>query len=291
MSQELDRINLYERRSISQCLETTFDFMRVNRRVWLRSTFVLIGPLALLLALLLTVVNMAAPEDHHAGLDYFLGWFEFDVPLLAASFGLGLWVVLVNVFTLVQLYEEYDGKIDRLLVADMWPHWLRCAGRTWWIAVLLTFFIILPFFSDSMFLGLAWLAVSVPLVLVPSVRLIGHAGVVNTLTKSVSLGFSAWFSLAFTVLLSLLVAFLVCTVLTFPLTILDVLSSTFSVDDATPWLLPTGLINFLFCTLAFFAFFALLSIVVLTTVYQYGNLVERVDAASVDRDVSNFENL
>ena len=69
MSQELDRINLYERRSISQCLETTFDFMRVNRRVWLRSTFVLIGPLALLLALLLTVVNMAAPEDHHAGLD------------------------------------------------------------------------------------------------------------------------------------------------------------------------------------------------------------------------------
>ena len=291
MSQVLDRINLYERRSISQCLETTFDFMRVNRRVWFRSTFVLIGPLALLLAFWLKVENEAVPQDNLTGLDYFLRWFELDGLLLAVSFGIGLWVVLVNVFTLVQLYEEYDGKIDRLLVADMWPHWLRCAGQTWWIAVFMTFFIVLPFISNSGFLGLVWLAVSVPLVLVPSVRLIGHAGFFNTLTKSVSLGFSAWFSLAFTVLLSLLMAFMVCTVLVFPLSIWDVLSGLFSLDEATPWLLPTGLLNYLFSALAVFAFFALLSIVVWTTVYQYGNLAERVDAASVDRDVSNFENL
>lgn len=289
MSQELDKINLYERRSISQCLETTFDFMRVNRRVWFRSTFVLIGPLALLLALLLMLENQADPLEKLTGLDYVLSWFKLDRLLLLVSFSVGLWVVLVNVFSLVQLYEEYDGKIDRLLVADMWPHWLRCAGRTWWIAALMTMLVVLPFYSG--FSGLVLLAVSVPLVLVPSVRLIGHAGFVNTLTKSVKLGFSAWFSLAFTVLLSLVMAFVVCTVLTFPLSIWDVLSSTFSVDDSTPWLLPTGLLNYLFSALAFFAFFALLSIVVLTTVYQYGNLAERVDAASVDRDISNFENL
>ena len=177
MSQQWDKILLYKDRSVSQCIETTFDFMRQNRRAWFSSA----------LTLLLVVVM-------------------------------------------------------------------------------------------------------IPLSLLPSVSLFERAGVFKAVGKSLRLGFNAWFQLFFTIALMVLFGFFMTMVIELPSSLFDLAFGALYGSGRSLGAVAV-LFQYSFTALLYLGFFIVISMTLMAAAYQYGTVSERIDIASLEGDIRNFENL
>ncbi len=285
-----NRIPLYEDRSVAQCIEASFDFMRTNRRVWFRSAFTLLMPVSMVLGLSVLTLSVGEQLSGESILDRLFAWgssYDLFFKLMVA---VGVWMDFVLVYSLLEAYGEQGPALNEFTQRQMAPYYLRTARQSWWLAIFLAGVVWAVLSSDSFLLTfLAWLLL-VPLALLPSVTLIERAGITTALMKSLRLGFSAWFQLFFTISLTLLFGFLITFVIALPSLVLGGWFSTLAYG------LPqnngiTLLYAFGFTSLTYLGLFLMVSMVLMSCAYEYGTVSERIDDASLESEVTHFENL
>ena len=286
------KISLYKDRTMFECVEATFDFLRANRRIWLRSALLLLLPICIVVALVFfsSLDEDQMPKDLSFWFDYFFSRLEEHPAVLMIAAYVGITMVLVHVFSLVMANLDYEDGVGGCSLSDLKPYFIRTLKRSWYLPF--TFVLAIIIVNIAPFLTLLVLVVLVPLALMPSYRLVERLGVVESMTVALKKGFSVWFHLLINIVLMSLLGLYVFLFLWIPTTILSLVIETFSVKQISEWetLLVLGL-GFVFTAVALFGILVVMSLVVLTCAFLYGSLSERVDAASVDNEVAHFEQL
>ena len=289
MSQQWDKILLYKDRSVSQCIETTFDFMRQNRRAWFSSALTLLLPWSLLLGL-----SAFTPSDDEIGTEglFFemsFKWKGDSAPFFFPVLFIGVWMAYVHVYALLTTYDERGEAINRLTQRQFWPSYWRMALRSSWLAVLFFLTAVAIFLSPAI-LSLLLVVVMIPLSLLPSVSLFERAGVFKAVGKSLRLGFNAWFQLFFTIALMVLFGFFMTMVIELPSSLFDLAFGALYGSGRSLGAVAV-LFQYSFTALLYLGFFIVISMTLMAVAYQYGTVSERIDIASLEGDIRNFENL
>ena len=290
VKQQQNRIPLYEDRSVSQCIEATFDFMRANRRVWLRSAFTLLMPVSALLGL--SVLTLSSDDLPYGSsiFDWLFEWGPTYDLFFKVMVIVGVWMTFVHVYSLLEAYDKHGDALNEFTQRQMLPYYLRKAKQSWWLAILLAGIAYFVLDSDSIFLAALALILLVPLALLPSIAIIERLGDIPALVKSLRLGFHAWFQLFFTFMLTLLFGFLMVSVVTLPSLMLSGWFSTLAYG-----LEKSNGITLLFAfgstALVYFGMYLLVSMVLMSCAYEYGTVSERIDDASLESEIEHFEDL
>ena len=290
MKHQENRIPLYEDRSVSQCIEATFDFMRTNRRVWLRSAFTLLMPVSMLLGL--SVFTLSADDLPSGGymLDWLFEWGPTYDLFFKVMVIVGVWMAFVHVYSLLEAYDKHGAALNEFTQRQMLPYYLRNAKYSWWLAIFLSGIAYFMLSSSSVFMSALGLVVLVPLALLPSIAIIERQGDIPAFVKSLRLGFHAWFQLLFTFALTLLFSFLLVSVVTLPSLMLSGWFSTLAYglerSDGITLILAFGS-----TALVYLSLFLMVSMILMSCAYQYGTVSERIDDASLESEIEHFEDL
>ena len=288
------KIHLYERRSMLECLEATMDFLRANRRVWWRTALLLFLPVALVMAL----ITFATIDDDRINHNIFF-WFENMVEnldrhatLLVVAIYVGVWMVITQVYALLLANEAEEKGVSRLTLTQMRPWLLRTAKHSWSIPLILFIMAFIAAVGENPLLAILLAVLAVPLAMLPSLRLMEGKGWRKSLERTVKMGFSVWFPLAFNIALVSMLGLYVIVALWLPTGLLSMLQETFSYQRVSEFeQLFVYALGFVFTTAAFFGFHIVASMVVTVCAYEYGNVSERMDATSLEEEVSHFEEL
>lgn len=275
------KISLYADRSISQCLETTFDFMRSCRSVWFRMTLWLFMPLCFF-----TVIAFYGLMNNFEAIDNFLD--KSSIGLIGGVIVIFLLFLLLShlmVYSLLDAYAEHGDDIDGFSMNRMLPYIRRNALRVCWLVLffVLTFF----FFAIGGVLGLLlWFFLS----LLPPVYMIERQGFLSSIAKSVRLSFRSFFQLVGVLFFSLMFGFLMLMALAMPFKLISSAGDVFSftVSSTSPMGLLFSYTYYMIVTMAFCMLFSML---LLALAFQYGSASEWVDEASLESDIERFENL
>ena len=266
---EEDRIQLYANRKVLQCVEAAFDFIRANRRVWVKSALVLFLPICVALSL------VAIPTTHINNAQNYIWerFFEmeswhFDFFLIVTC--VGIWLAYVHVYALLlaEFQREEGVKTAQLSSA---------------LALIMTigvlFALLLPI-------------ILVPLSLLPSIFILEHESMPTAISKSFRLGFSSWFYLAFNIILTMMLALCMVWLLQVPSLVMDIFMDILPKNaDYALGHLPFYIFWMIFSTFSCFGFCVVVSMLVLGCAFQYGSVSERVDDTSILHERENFENL
>ena len=285
-----NRIPLYEDRSVAQCIEATFDFMRTNRRVWFRSAFTLLMPPSLLLGL--SVLTISVDEQPSGGtiVDWLFVWGPAYDLFFMVMVVVGVWMAFVHVYSLLEAHDEHDAALDGFTQRQMLPYYVQKAMRSWWLAIFLCGVAYLVMGFSGPLPVLLPLVVLVPLALLPSVAIIEGMGVFPALVKSLRLGFHAWFQLFFTIVLTLLFGFLMTLVIALPSLVIGGWFSSLAYGLAENNGI-TLLVAYGFTSLAYLGCFPMVSVMLMACAYEYGTVSERIDDASLEGEINHFEDL
>lgn len=282
-------IHLYQKRSVSESIETTLDFMRNNRSVWFRMALAILLPPSIVASLVLLFLG-------HDNSGIFRVWGEFfnhgsavHIPL----FFLGLWAVYIHVYSLLSAYMSHGDTADTLTVRQMLPFVKGVALRALLMPVVPVLMLYLSMDVDDGWLAALVLSVLlVPLALMPSLFILERRGLADAFGKSVSLGFSAWFHLAAVMAITILLGFYITWSFQVPEILLGSMVDTFTAGDAgTLGILLSFVLHFVLYVLVFFGALVMLSVFILGCAFEYGSISEDVEAVSLKADVDNFENL
>ena len=289
MSQPWDKILLYEDRSVSQCIEATFDFMRQNRRVWLLSAVTLLLPPSILLGLSAFTVSSDGNTSDGFFLDLLFKWQGAGTPFFFAVLFIGVWMAYVHAYALLTTYNERGGVLDGLSQRQLLPAFWHMALRSFWLAAV-AFLVVAAVLLSANLLTLLLVVVMVPLSLLPSVFILERVGFSKAFRKSFRLGFRAFFQLVFTIGLMMLFGFFMTMVIDLPSSLFDLAFGALSNNDQ-PFSVVTGLFSYLFTVSLYFGFFIVISMTLMAAAYQYGTVSERIDDASLEGDIQHFEQL
>lgn len=276
---------------MTECLEATFDFLRANRRVWFRSMALLFLPICVVVSLLMfsSLDRDAVNKDVFFWFDYFFNNLDNYTYVFLFLMYLGVWMVFVQVHSLLLANEEYDEGVEGLSLMDLKPWFIRTAMRSWYLP--LFFLLVAILLSSSSFLAILLMVLMVPMALLPSLCLIRKVSLVEAVTKSLSMGFPIWFKLAVNIALVSMLGAYVFLVLFLPTGFFTLMIETFSTSKLHELekLFVIGM-GFVFTVLALFGLFVVFSMVVLVCAYHYGSLSEEKDASSVEGEVADFGN-
>ena len=276
------KISLYADRSISQCLETTFDFMRSCRSVWFRMALWLFMPLCSLVV----VVFYGNVKDFE-GIDALFGSMRIGliIGVVVVVFVLFMLLPLLMVYSLLDAYGEHGDDIDGFSMGRMLPYIRRNALRVCWLTIF--FALTFSFFAIG---GVVALLLWFLLALLPSVYIIERQGFFPSLTKSVRLAFRSFFQLVGVFFFSLMFGFLMLMALAMPFELMSTAGDVFSFSASSTS--PVGLLfSYTYYIIVIMALCMLFSMLLLALAFQYGSASEWVDDASLESDIERFENL
>ena len=266
MRQDGNRISLYTERSVSQCLETAFDFMRSCRNVWFKMVLWLFLPPCLVA----TFVIKGGVSNMNGSFAAFDCWsYLVQKNVILAPF-IGMWLALVLVHALLDAYGQQGAAVDGFSMRQMLPYLRRQVLRSGW----------------EILVFVAWLLFS----LLPSVYLLERLNFWRSVFKSVRLSVRSILSLVAVVFFALLFGFLMLTALYMPIELMAMAKIVFPVGDVLGSV-ATTLFSGLFFTLFLVGYEVVLSMLLLVLACHYGSVSERVDDASLESDIENFENL
>ncbi len=283
---------MYANRKVLQCVEASLDFIRANRRVWVKSALVLFLPICV--ALSLVALPMTQPQMNNAQNNYLWARFfeleswNFDFFLIVTC--VGVWLAYVHVYALLLAELQRDGGVKTVQLSTLVPYFLRSASRLWWLfAVPIAFALIM---NIGVLFCLLLPIILVPLSLLPSIFILEHESMPTAISKSFRLGFSSWFYLAFNMILTMMLAFCMVWVLQVPSLAMDIFMDILpkNADNALGHL-PFYIFWMVFSTISCFGFFVVVSMLVLGCAFQYGSVSERVDDTSILHEIEDFENL
>ena len=285
-----DRLSLYKERSMSMCVEATFDFIRTHIMTWLRLGAVLLLPVCVLLSLhVLTVENDEFLNDTRWDVGF--TWGDADMPLVFWLFeAMALWGVLMLVYAL--LFAAADQALPSSIRGLM--RYVRRAAVRSLVSAIMLFVLLWAFLNfTTWFPGLLLAVLLVPMLLVPPVWMMEDCSRSTAVSKGLRLGFSSWFSLFFTVLMVMLIGVIIILVINVPWMILQtILTEIIPVSgESGGGVIFIKWVIFMFTVLAYFCFLMVLSLVLLSCVFHYGSVSERVEDTSLESDIEHFEQL
>lgn len=291
MKSLIDRILLYQNRSAAQCVETTFDFLRANSRIWLLTSMVLLLPPAMIVSLSVFFINESQFDSFLLTFPWLFEWYDAYSVLFFAMLMVGGWMTYVHAYSLVMAYQQHGEAVNEYSPVMMIPFFLPVARRSWWLAFAL-FLLLAATYLGGVVMGGFLLVFMVPLAVLPPAYLIEQQPLGTAFRRAMSLGFSSWFQIAFTIFLLLCFGLVLLTVTQLPMTgfkfITEIIAPDFFKNTDT---LILQVISFGFASLFYWGVLMVMSIVLLGCAFQYGSVADRVEAASVEGEIENFESL
>ncbi|MBQ4023037.1 MAG: hypothetical protein II612_03450 [Prevotella sp.] len=304
---EKPKIEFYKRRTFSEKVTATFDFVREN---W-RTVFKYVTYFVLPLCLLQSVSYDSFMGSYADGFINAMGGEADQIPnlgLLAASY-VGLIVctlvayVLVSglTATLMMLYNERGDRLQAIEYADLRPRVWRNVGRMALVMLVSVLFsvgaigviIVLTMLSPYSLIATlpAGIALLIPFTLVSPVYVYERVGIWQAVAKGYRLGFASWWGvLGFILLLSIIVN-IITSVAGIPFYILMMVKMVLGMEGNAPVspLLTVG--NYL--SSAFLSFFSYVSMALMFIgiSYLYSHMAEKVDGVTVDQGIEEFETL
>ena len=309
------RVDLYARRTFSENLSATFDFVSENFRTLFRFLTAFILPLCAVGALcymstLGQVMKMEAMGGSELGMLTSLGT-NYMLTILVSFLAS---VVLTGVvYTLMQQYWARPDRLKGLTYADIkptvWQNIRKMVNLYFLIAafgigLLVVFFIIVglastvstPLIGVALVLVIAMAVAVVPLFLSGPAYILGGQTVTGAFKQAMRYGYRVLLGLIGLVIILYLICSLVSTALSMPFYILAIILAIAGVDQGTSSLQFTSsfwftLINYLSAILALYGMFVGYALLHVGLAFYYGHAAEKVDGVSMTKTVDEFENL
>ena len=304
---EKPKIEFYRRRTFSEKVSATFDFVRENWRVIFKYVSYLILPICLLQGVsydafmgnyVNSMLNAVDGGDMPSGLGFLgAGYIGIIVCTLVAY-------VLVSGVTasLIMLYNERDDRLRDITYADLKPLIWPNTGRS---AVVMLISMLFSLVAIGIIIGLTILspfslivtlplgiAMLIPFTLVSPVYIYERTGIWQAVTKGYRLGFASWWGvLGFIILLSIIVN-IITSIAFIPFYALMAVKMVLGMEgDAaanSPWLTVGGFLSS--AAMAFISYLAM-SVMFIGISYLYSHIAEKVDGVTVDQGIEDFESL
>ena len=309
------RIDLYARRTFSENLSATFDFVSENFRTLFRFLTAFILPLCAVGALcymstLGQVMKMEAMGGSELGMLTSLGTnylLTILVSFLASAVLTGV------VYTLMQQSWARPDRLKGLTYADIKPTVWHNIGKmvnlyfliaAFGIGLFVVFFIIAGLASTvsaslmvvALLVVIAMAVAVVPLFLSGPACILGGQTVTGAFKQAMRYGYRVLLGLIGLVIILYLICSLVSTALSMPFYILAIIQVIAGVDQATSFMDLTSsfwftLINYLSAILALYGMFVGYALLHVGLAFYYGHAAEKVDGVSMTKTVDEFENL
>ena len=284
------KIPLYTRRTVSEVVNTTFDFVKENWRPWLRLSVYVMLPISIVQGMGLNSIFAALFNDT-------------DFPVMA--------VVIAGVFTLIgaaacsalqiallKWYDTHDDRLERASLTSMRPmllsYFLKCLPI--WLLIAL---VSLPGTAVSLAVSLLlpvavllFLAAMLPVWLTAPVYLLEGCSFWVAVKRAFVLGYSRWLKLVGVGFCMALAAMIMQNLTTIPWSVLLVSVQTLGdKSSAYEWKVFSELMFYVFTILQCMVAYLGMSFFVLAMSFYYANVATDVDQVNIESEIENFENL
>ena len=307
MNQERPLIKLYRTRTFSEKMSDTFDFVRENWRTMLKFLTYMMLPLSLVQTFamnnFMTGYMSFSTAIDSANFETMLPWLSSMGVTMVFYF---IAMILVNAltYTMMQLYEQRQERLQGITFADLQPAFMNKCGRQ--LVLLLTGFVLMILFALIIFLltvinpvlpvlGAVVVFLLLPLfMLVHPVYLFEKTGVISAYAKSIRLGWKTWAGVVAVITVLYIMVTIVESVVSMPWYIMLTLKSAFATQGSEPAFMSSFVytaIQYLLGAVSNFFGNCMLTLLIIGLAYQYGHACDKVDGVTVDRDIENFETL
>ena len=308
MNTEKPLIKLYRKRSFSEKMSDTFDFIGENFRTLLKYVTYLLLPVALVQSFCMTNFMssyMQAIDQIGGGksIGELLPWI--------GSMGLYMLVQFVAIIllyalttTMMQLYEKRPDRLQSVTFADLRPGIVKLSLRQ--LVLLLTGIVLMGVIVLVMVLLIAispllilpavlLLIVVAPLfTLVYPIYLFEDTDIVSAYSKSVRLGWQTWGGIVAVIFVLYIISSILQGLVSTPWYIMVVAKSIFSMRGDTGGFVSSfgyTAIQYLLGVLSCFCGTCMMVLMVVGIAYQYGHACDKIDGVGVDQDIEHFETL
>ncbi len=288
MNRQDRHLLLFRRRSLSEMMGATTDFLRRHRLMWLLYVGLPLLPCCLLLAL------MKSPNEDAESFNVIcsvLVGFDFDLgtgifTLEALLFTVALTWVLWSVHALLRLvvYSPGDGAGHAAVRASL----RRLLPKACVLFVVV--YVAARLLDIDLGLALLLILLLLPLSFFPPAWMLHDDRFDMSLSRSLNIAFSQWGYLVVVILVMGFMVFMLRGTVQLPTLLLENSIDTLTQMDERPegWYL---VLQYIAETLSWWAFFMGLSILAIAVAYVYGNGVEKENGDSLVDDIYQFENL
>lgn len=314
------RIDLYVRRSFSEKLSATFDFISENIRPLFRYLSAFLLPLCIVGGVCYTtLMGQISSEASHASSDIsFLVGLGTNYLLLMAVSLFAAALLTGVVYTLMQQYWARPNRLDGISYTEMkpqlWHNVRRSAGALVLVGIISLVVFVAAFVGSGMliaatdgslqigasilvvllFVALAVLFIPCTLIL-PSYLLTADA-LWPSVKRAVRLGFRVWGGLLGMLIVLYMVVTLVSYALGIPFMGLTMLSALATIDSSTGSLSFTSstwfvLVHYLTGVLFLYGMYMAMAVMMVGLGFYYGHAAEKVDGVSMDEAVDKFDAL
>ena len=307
MNQERPLIKLYRTRTFSEKMSDTFDFVRENWRTMLKFLTYMMLPLALVQTFamnnFMTGYMSFSTAIDNANFETMLPWLSSMGVTMVFYF---IAMILVNAltYTMMQLYEQRQERLQGITFADLQPAFMNKCGRQ--LVLLLTGFVLMILFGLITFLltvinpvlsvlGAVVVFLLLPLfMLVHPVYLFEKNGVISAYAKSIRLGWKTWAGVVAVITVLYIMVTIVESVVSMPWYIMLTLKSAFATQGSEPAFMSSFVytaIQYLLGVVSSFCSTCVMALMAIGCAYQYGHACDKIDGVGVDQDIENFETL
>ncbi len=306
-------ILLYKRRTFTEKINDTFDFLRENFRqlaAWL--TYLLL-PVCIVLAVSMNDMwgNYAAAFGMPGRLDEELDSIVLSYLLMMVMGFLTTALGISATYGAMRLYEQRPGRLQGLGLKDLVPYIKRGTLRMLLlsllavpvagVAILVVAMMSMLLTSMSVALGLSvmlLLYMAVPLVLLPLLLAApvylfeDDTTVLQAFIKAWRLGWATWRGLAAVVIVLGTLVYIIIGTASLPVYILQISKfvTTSSSEVAQPSVFASMGMYLLHVVVAYISAM-LSSIVYVGLAYQYGHACDKIDGAGIEQQIDSFETL
>ena len=314
------RIDLYVRRSFSEKLSATFDFISENIRPLFRYLSAFLLPLCIVGGVCYTtLMGQVSSEASHASseLDLLVGLGTNYLLLMVVSL-LSAAVLSGVVYTLMQLYWARPNRLADISYAEMkprlWPNIRRCLWCLVAMGVISLVLFVGAMVGGGMLIGATDGALQVPMIALVVVLFVALCvvalpcglilpsyifttdGLWPSAKRAVRLGFRVWGGLLGMVIVLYMVITLVSYALGIPFMALTMLSTFAAIDPSTsdlaftsaPWF---TLASYLSGALFLYGMYMAMAVMIVGLGFYYGQAAEKGDRVAMGEAVDKFETL
>lgn len=309
------KIQLYVKRSFSEKLSATLDYLSENGKILFKFISYLLLPLCMVQALGINTfmeytfkeaVGDEVYSDHERLFTMIAGYAVFMIAICIGSM-----LCSAVVYGLMRLYNERPERLAGVTIGSFRPLLMKELKRSFILGIMLILasglvIAVIPLMGfifgtggiiSVLFLIYIVLVVCmIPLSLSYPIYLIEDISVFSAISKAFRLGFKTWGGIFAVVFVIGIIAYIIMGVSSMPWYIMLIARSVFLVSDvsdgagfvASP---AYSFIMYLFAVLQSFFMYVGYVFVYTGLGIQYGHAAEKIDGVSVEHDVDNFENL
>lgn len=289
----MHKIRLFAYRSMGEKVNATFDFVKVNWRVWLKYMIYILLPLSMLQGIGIDTLigEMVSETADSASISY--GMFTaYSFICIAAS------LVCAVTLTLLKIYNEREQGLDDITFKEVWPQLWRNSLRMFAVGLFFAILVTPVYLIACLVLMLVPIIGNViaytlvlPLFLFPVIYVFeSNLGFVNAGIKAVKLGFSQWVHLAFVGIVMVVLVLMLTMVTMMPWIFVEVFK--YELFNDISWVNTVfGVLVKVVTVANCFAIHLAVSFYVLTLAFHYGSVSDVDYEASLKDDINNFENL